>query len=182
MDVGAILPSHIEHETSANLATSDTAYLKTLLECYEEEIVGVAYFEGLADICTVPEHKAKMRLLAQVEQHTVDIVASLISQYGLTVRDRQTIVAEGAADALKGPQDWEGMMAYMRKIFPTYVADFERLERMAPPQDVAILKRMTEHEVVAIAFLELEAKGAADAVAPLQRFLARPIATISNAA
>jgi hypothetical protein len=36
---------------------------------------------------------------------------------------------------------------------------------------------MTEHEVVAIAFLELEAKGQEDATEPLHRFLATPRST-----
>jgi dimethylamine/trimethylamine dehydrogenase len=177
MDVGAVLPASIIGTEPANLPPADAAYLKTLLDYYEEEIGGVAYYETLAKICADPDHKAKMLLLAQVEQHTVDIVAPLIERHGLTARDAQTLVSEGEKDAHDGPQDWDGMIASMRKTFPGYIADFERLERMAPPQDMAILKRMTEHEVVAIAFLELEAKGAADAVAPLERFLSGPADT-----
>lgn len=177
MDVGAVLPLPLTLEEPANQPIPDVAYLKTLLDYFEEEVGGIAYFEALAEICTAPEHKAKMRMLAQVERHTADIVAPLLERHGLTPRDTQTLMSEGTADALRGPRDWEGMIAHMRKVFPGYIADFERLERMAPPQDVAILKRMTEHEVVAIAFLELEAKGQPDALAPLQRFLSQPILT-----
>lgn len=177
MDVGAALPQPILIDEPANLAKADAAYLKVLLDYYEEEIAGVAYYEALADLCQDTDQKHKMKLLAQVEQHTADIVAPLIMRHGLTPRDTQTLVAEGRADAQNGPQDWHGMIAHMRNIFPGYIADFERLERMAPAHDLPILKRMTEHEVVAIAFLELEAIGAQDAVAPLTRFLASPIAT-----
>jgi dimethylamine/trimethylamine dehydrogenase len=65
----------------------------------------------------------------------------------------------------------------MRQTFPGYIADFDRLERMAPPDDLPILKRMTEHEVVAIAFLELEAKKDPGSAAPLHRFLSEPVQT-----
>ena len=177
MDVGAQLAQPIRVEEPANRPQADPAYRKTLLDYYEEEIAGIAFFEALAGICTDPVHKAKLRLLAMVEQHTVDIVAPLIRRHGLVPRAGQTLVAEGKADAARGPQDWDGMIASMRKSFPGYIADFERLERMAPAQDVPILKRMTEHEVIAIAFLELEAQGDTDAVAPLNRFLAAPVAT-----
>ncbi len=176
MDVGADVPQPVRRDPAGMLQV-DAAYLRTLLDYYEEEIGGIAYFQGLADICTDPDQKAKMTLLAQVEQHTADIVAPLIERYGLTPRSQDVLAAEGAADARRGPQDWGGLIAHMRKVFPGYIADFERLERMAPPQDLPILKRMTEHEVVAIAFLELEAKGAPDAIAPLQRFLSTPVAT-----
>jgi len=176
-DVGAVLPVAIKIAEPANQPQAEVAYLKTLLDYYEEEIGGIAYFETLADICTDPDHKEKMRLLAQVEQHTADIVAPLLARHALTPGDRQTLLAKGQADARNGPQDWDAMIAGMRKIFPGYIADFERLERMAPVQDLPILKRMTEHEVIAIAFLELETKGAPDAVAPLIRFLAAPVAT-----
>lgn len=181
MDVGAVMPAHIVQEDAANQAEPDPAYLKTLLDYYEEEIGGVAYYEALAEICTMPEQKEKMRILARVEQHTVDIVKPLIDRYGLTPRASDIICAEGSADAQKGPQDYDGMIAYMRRIFPSYIADFERLERMAPPQDIPILKRMTDHEVVAVAFLELEAKGDADALEPLLRFLAGPVVTTQAA-
>jgi dimethylamine/trimethylamine dehydrogenase len=174
MDVGAVAPMPIRSPEVANQPMADAAYRQTLLDYYEEEIAGVAYFDALADICTDPAHKAKMSLLARVEQHTVAIVAPLIAQYGLAPRDQQTLMSEGIVDARNGPQDWEGMIATMRRTFPGYIADFERLERLAPSQDVAILKRMTRHEVVAIAFLELEAKGDPDADAPLHRFLSEP--------
>ncbi|WP_367278674.1 FAD-dependent oxidoreductase [uncultured Sulfitobacter sp.] len=181
MDVGAALPVTFTMEDPANQAQPDPAYLKTLLDYYEEEIGGVAYYEALADLCTTPEHKEKMILLARVEQHTADIVKPLIDRYGMTPRDADILCAEGIAVARKGPQDYDGMIAEMRRIFPGYIADFERLERMAPPQDMPILKRMTEHEVVAVAFLELEAKGDSDALEPLYRFLAAPAATTQAA-
>ncbi|MFX0540482.1 FAD-dependent oxidoreductase [Roseovarius sp. S4756] len=181
MDVGARMPAPISLEDPANVAQADATYLKTLLDYYEEEIGGIAYFNALADLCDTADHKAKLTLLADVERHTAQIVEPLLQRYDLTPRAVHVLGAEGTATIADGPQDWDAMIAHMRKLFPSYIADFERLERMAPPQDLPILRRMTEHEVVAIAFLELEAKGDPDATAPLLRFLSAPAATDSAA-
>ncbi|WP_227268979.1 oxidoreductase [Roseobacter weihaiensis] len=172
LDVGAVLPPTPGAPNAAFPPPVEAAYLETLLTYYEEEVAGIAYYQGLAEICDDPDHKAKMLLLAGIEERTAGIVKPLIDAYGLTPRTTVELRADGLADAASGPQDFAGMIAYMRRTFPAYIADFERLERMAPSADLPILKRMTEHEVVAIAFLELEAKGAEDSTAPLHRFLA----------
>ena len=177
MDVGTPSVQTASQAEPARTPHADAAYLETLLRYYEEEVGGIAYFEALAALCEEPEQKAKMTLLAEVEAHTASIVAPLLQRYGLTPRTAEILRAEGMADARKGPQDWDGMIGHMRQVFPGYIADFERLERMAPPQDLPVLRRMTEHEVIAIAFLELEARGDADAAAPLWRFLSGPVAT-----
>jgi dimethylamine/trimethylamine dehydrogenase len=72
-------------------------------------------------------------------------------------------------------------MTYMRAEFPRYISDFKALEAMAPAKDRAILKRMTEHEVAAIAFLEQEAAGDPNSTAPLNAFLADPATTAKAA-
>ncbi|MEM9198454.1 MAG: hypothetical protein AAGD12_11460, partial [Pseudomonadota bacterium] len=54
---------------------------------------------------------------------------------------------------------------------------FEALAAMAPAADRPLLDRMTEHEVVAMAFLEAEAQGAHDSTAPLLGFLSTPVST-----
>ena len=55
--------------------------------------------------------------------------------------------------------------------YPGYIDDFERLERMAPEEDIPALKILTEHEVVAIEFANREIAGDPDSVAPLRRYL-----------
>ncbi len=177
MDVSDVPSYAILGGATAAHAQADAKYLETLLQYYEEEVAGIAYFNALAEICDDPDQKTKMTLLAQVEQHTADIVAPLLTRHGLTPRGPDALAAEGAEDAARGPQDWHSLTQHMRQTFPGYIADFDRLERMAPPEDLHILKRMTEHEVVAIAFLELEAKKDPDSAAPLHRFLSEPVHT-----
>jgi hypothetical protein len=62
----------------------------------------------------------------------------------------------------------------MTLTFPADVEDFKSLEDIGPTADRPILRRMTEHEEVAIAFLEREAAGRADSTEPLAAFLAIP--------
>ena len=175
VDVGARLPEPPIASTNAALdkTTVDARYLETLNEYYEEEISGEAWFLALADLFD-GSRREKMLRLAQVERHTAKIVRPLIEAYGLTPKTTESLQEEGRKFAREGTQDWDGLIAEMRQSFPQYIDDFEALEAMAPPQDIAILKRMTEHEVAAIAFLELEAAGDPNSMASLDAFLADP--------
>lgn len=165
-DVGAVLPGAPHKQAPAD-------YFGTLALFYEEEISGEAWYAALADLFDGARAE-KMRLLAEVERHTAAIVRPLIDKHGLVVRDRAELEAEGRAEAARWADDWDGLLAYMTRTFPGYVADFQRLEAMAPPADREALNRMTEHEEVAIAFLEREAEGRADSTEPLTAFLAVP--------
>ena len=168
-DVGAVLPVPRATDKPAD-------YFGTLVAYYDEEISGEAWYAALADLFD-GDRAAKLRLLAEVERHTAEIVRPLIEKHGLEAGDRAALQAEGRAAAARWADDWDGLLAYMIRTFPAYVADFERLERMGPPADRPALRRMTEHEEVAIAFLEREAEGRADSIVPLQAFLAVPAAT-----
>lgn len=172
VDVGVAPPTFGQTNKKA-----EPGYLETLLQYYEEEIAGEAYFRALAERLPEPAQKQAMELLGDVEAHCAAIVAPLIKRYGLTPQDAATLVESGRADAARGPQDWAGLTAFMRAIFPGYIAEFLRLEAKAPPADRPVLRRMTEHELVAVAFLEAEKIGAEDSTAPLRRYLDTPVET-----
>lgn len=165
-DVGAVLATATSTQEPAD-------YFQTLTAYYEEEISGEAWYEALAELFD-GEQAAKLRLLADVERHTAEIVRPLIDKHGLVTKDRAALQAEGRAEAARWARDWDGLMAYMTETFPGYIPDFKRLEALAPPADRALLERMTEHEEVAIAFLNREAEGRADSTDPLTAFLAVP--------
>lgn len=162
-------------------ADASPEYQETLLQYYEEEIAGEAYFLALADRVSAPEAVERLRLLAEVERHCAAIVAPLLGKYGLTPRPTPVLIDEGRGDADKGPQSYPEMIAYMKRTFPAYIDDFERLEALAPDEDKAILRRMTEHEVVAIEFLDRETSGVADSTEPLTAYLSTPVATVQAA-
>ena len=146
-------------------------YLDTLLRYYEEEVEGEAYFNGIADRLSDLDHQAKMRLMAKVETYAAAAVYPLVRKYGLAPRPDAELHVSGKAQAAKETTGWSELIDRMRKIFPGYIDDFERLETMAPNADLRELKILTAHEVAAIAFLESEAKGEPDSDGPLRLYL-----------
>ncbi len=147
-------------------------YRKTLLDYYEEEIVGEAYFDALAEHFDGEGERDKLRLLARVERRAAEVVAPLLRKHNLTARDEAVLKSLGEAGvATHRDYGWREFMAYMVKRFPGYVDDFEALERLAPEADRPALKLLTRHEVVTIDFAGREVAGEAGSTAPLRRYL-----------
>ncbi|MEI4263823.1 oxidoreductase [Roseovarius sp. D0-M9] len=146
-------------------------YLETLKLYYEEEIEGEAYFAAIAERLEVPEHRDKMRLMADVETYAAAAVHPLLLKHGLVPRDAEGLHRTGRAQAENASGDWDSLIAEMRESFPAFMDDFARLEAMAPAEDLPALKVLTAHETAAIDFLEREAAGDPQSAAPMQRYL-----------
>ena len=58
--------------------TDNVVYLETLLKYYEEEVIGEAYFYGLADHIGGAVEREKLALLAEVERRAADVVRPLL--------------------------------------------------------------------------------------------------------
>ncbi|NRB05602.1 MAG: hypothetical protein HRU30_20320 [Rhodobacteraceae bacterium] len=59
----------------------------------------------------------------------------------------------------------------MRKTYPGYLCDFEELERLGANEDQQRLSFLTEHEVAAIKFLDIEADNPRGSALPLKAYL-----------
>ena len=146
-------------------------YLKSLLQHYEEEIEGKAYFAGIPDRFLSRGQKEKLMLLSEVETYTVAAMQSLAEKYGLTPRSTRELHANGHAQAADAPGDWNMLISEMQKTFPQYITDYERLEAMAPTEDLPGLRVVEAHNVAAVDFLNREAGNDPGSSAPLQQFL-----------
>ncbi|MCP4392059.1 MAG: NADH:flavin oxidoreductase [Gammaproteobacteria bacterium] len=144
-------------------------YLDTLLRYYEEEINGESYFYGLAEHFSERE---KTILLARAERVAAQAVEPLLEKYGLTPRLESDLLDEGR-EYVPRHRDyaWHEFMAYIVERYPDYLDDFKALEKMAPPEDLPALERLTEHEVVVIEFAQKELAGEPDSTAPLLSYL-----------
>lgn len=153
------------------MAQETGKYLETLQLYYEEEIEGEAYFDAIAERLTDPDEREKMHLMARVEAVAAASVAPLLRKHGLTPRPAAELQASGRASAAEVTKDYATLIAEWRRSFPAYMDDFERLEAMAPPEDLPALRVLTAHEVAAIAYLDLEDEGQPDSAAPMRRYI-----------
>jgi len=153
--------------------TATAEYHKTLLQYFEEEIMGEAYFHGLVPHFTEPGAKAALEALAHVERHAAEAEHPLIEKHDLKPRPQSELARLAEADTVSHTGlSWREFVSYMAKRYPAYLEDFAGLEKMAPPEDLPALQFLTEHEVAAIEFANLELAGNADSLRPLTRYLA----------
>jgi len=99
--------------------TDNAAYLETLLDYYEEEVMVEAYFYGLADHIGGAAEREKLALLAEVERRAADVVRPLLEKHGLVPRDESVLKALGEADVERHRHyGWMELMAYMAGRYP----------------------------------------------------------------
>ncbi len=157
--------------------TASAVYLETLLRYYEEEVMGVAYFHGLAGHIGGAAERGKLVLLAEVERRAAEAVRPLLDKHGLVPRDEAVLETLGAADVDRHRRySWMEFMAHIVARYPAYVDEFEALERLAPEDDLPALKLLRHHEVVAIDFANKEVAGDPDSLASIREYLGRPAA------
>jgi hypothetical protein len=150
----------------------DQKYLDTLVQYYEEEVEGEAYFAEAAKAYDDPLVREKLVLLAECERHAAESVEPLVRKYGLKPQSAASLQESGRADARATEANWAKMLEGMNKTYPGYVDDFRGLEALGPPEDQQRLNFLTEHELAAIEFLRLEAQDPENSVGPLKEYLA----------
>jgi dimethylamine/trimethylamine dehydrogenase len=156
------------------LGTDNAVYLKTLLAYYEDEVMGEAYFHGLAEHIDGGAERGKLVLLAEVERRAADAILPLLEKHGLVPRGDSVLKALGEAHVERHQHySWMEFVAYMAARYPAYVDDFEALEHLAPEEDLPALKVLTDHEVAAIDFANKEIAGDPDSLAPIREYLDR---------
>ncbi len=150
------------------MGTADT-YLQKLLSYYEDEIMGEAYFYGLARHF---DEREKLVLLARVERRAARAVYPLLQKYKLTPRDESVLKSRGEGHVERHRScQWSDFMLYIVQRYPGYLDEFKALERMAPEEDLHALKILTDHEVAAIDFAKKELAHDPDSLAPLHKYL-----------
>lgn len=134
--------------------------------------MGEAYFRGLGDRFSVEAQREKLALLAEVERCTAGVIRPLIERHGLVPRPLSVLSEAGRIEAVahRGV-GWRDLMQEMAGTYQVFVEEFRALERMAPDDDRAALSRLTDHELLIIAFAEQELAGSADSVDAIRRFL-----------
>lgn len=149
-------------------------YHDRLLQAYEGEVIGYAFFSRIASATEAADEKRKLHFLAGLEKRTADALAPLIERYNLTPRSKGDLTVEGYADAAKyAGLDWTAINARFVAEFPPYVDDFLATEALAPDEDLRLLKLITSHEIALIAFAQEEVAGSEFGMGHLQSYFAQ---------
>ena len=134
---------------------NNTQYTLLILEAYEDEVAGAAYFDSLAQ--AYPQHSSFFQKCAALERTTANRLNELLRKYHLTPSAQTTLEERGALDArIEATSDWRMLMQQSIKSYARYVAEFKALEAMGPAEDQPILAALTAHEVKLIEWMRLE--------------------------
>jgi dimethylamine/trimethylamine dehydrogenase len=148
-------------------------YQATLQLFYEEEVIGEAFFAGLAN--RFPELRAHraMRLLSAMERCVVDFVRPLLDKYDLRPRGDAELHGMGSLEAEhRATSTWHDYVTSIATSFPVFLEEFAALRRVAPAADLPLLKIFDDHEIAAIEFAKREIAGDPDSLDSLTDFLA----------
>ena len=134
---------------------NNTQYTLLILEAYEDEVAGAAYFDSLAR--AYPQHSSSIQKCAALERTTANRLIELLRKYHLTPSARTSLEERGAPDArIEATSDWRMLMQQSIKSYARYVAEFKALEAMGPAEDQPILAALTAHEVQLIEWMRVE--------------------------
>ena len=130
-------------------------YLALVLEAYEAEVAGAAYFEGL--IPHFPDQVEFLQRCVALERATALRLDELLRKYQLTPAARAILDARGAQHArAESSGDWRQLLHKSVEYYPRYVTEFQALEAMGPAEDQPVLAALTAHEVQLIDWMRAE--------------------------
>jgi hypothetical protein len=131
-------------------------YTDGLRQAYEGELVGERLYRLLATRCTEKAHRSSLTAIADVERctHTVLAPIALRLQIHPSEADLWSRVERRVLQLER--LSWSEFLEKALVEWPPYIAEFEALERMAPPGDGPSLAFVVEHERVLVEFARLE--------------------------
>ena len=133
----------------------DMQYTLRVLEAYEDEVAGAAYFDGLA--LAYPQQSAFFEKCAALERATACQLNALLRKYQLTPRAQATLEERGALDARReAGSGCKRLMQQSIKSYARYVTEFKALEAMGPTENQPILAALTAHEIQLIEWMQAE--------------------------
>jgi amino-acid N-acetyltransferase len=134
---------------------ANAQYTAAVLEAYEDEVAGAAYFDALASV--YPRKAAFFRKCAALERATAIELGALIGKYQLTPQSRAALEERGARDTrADGVMHWRELMQQSIRSYARYVDEFRALEAIGPAEDQPVLAALTAHEVRLIEWLREE--------------------------
>ncbi len=155
--------------TDAAKTTASKEYLRLLLQYYEEEISGIAYFTALSKYLG---KENLFILLAEIEVLAGETIEPLLLKYSLNPRPKAVLEDIGKLHAKDHINlKWGGFIDHIINHYPKYLDEFDELSAMAPIEDKATLNMLTQHEIATIDFARMEKSSMPNSTEPLRRYI-----------
>jgi hypothetical protein len=150
-------------------------YDTLLLDAYNGEVFGDAFFGAMAAAQPDPERRAKLEVLQTVEARTATSLRRLLANAGLHADDATSRKQGEELAAGLEPENWDEFISGLHGALPDFLAKFERLRDIAgTPTDPALVA-LVNHERAIERFAELEMNGDdKGSLKPLEEHLRRP--------
>jgi hypothetical protein len=131
------------------------------VKAYQGEVLGEALFDRMADQIDDADHKAKMRVLAELERRTKEAVAPALERAGLPTQpdDESLETAEALAGAADTP--WKDLLATFEPITSQFCAMYRHIGELDPSERAAS-DLLVAHELALRAFARAEIDGDTD--------------------
>ncbi len=145
--------------TDSVSAPSDEA-VRLWVESYQGEVLGVAYFAGMAQRVTDPALREKIELLTCLEHSTKDLLQPVISRLGVAAEPDQAVV--DAAGNVTDDVEYLPMLKNFVAAAADYLGRYTRLRSLVQPPDAPIVDQLIAHELAFELFARRELAGEFD--------------------
>jgi len=129
-------------------------YLTDLLEAYNGEIGGEAFFSALAQSAATPDNAAKWQMLARLEHCVAARLRPELKARGVTLPPADDELRRGLDSAAEyALLPWREALAKLRPALEAYVRDFQAAESRMPANLKSLAQFVTAHEVALLEFV-----------------------------
>lgn len=139
---------------SVNTASDEAVRL--WVESYQGEVLGEAYFAGMAKRITDPALREKVELLTCLERSTKELLEPVVKRLGVEAEPDQAMV-----DAAGNVTDVEylPMLESFIAAAAEYLGRYTRLRSLVEPSDASIVDQLIAHELAFELFARRELAG-----------------------
>jgi hypothetical protein len=140
-------------------APSDEA-VRLWVESYQGEVLGEAYFAGMAQRVTDPALREKIELLTCLERSTKELLQPVISRLGVAAQPDPAAV--DAAGNVTDDVEYLPMLKNFVAAAADYLGRYTRLRSLVEPADAPIVDQLIAHELAFELFARRELAGESD--------------------
>jgi len=154
----------------APLFTADEGIGELWVKAYQGEVLGEAFFSGVADRLDDAERASRMRVLATLERRTKDAVAPALERAGISTEpDPEMLQVAAALAPASAGGTWEDFMTSVVNVTDQYLLLYRRIGELSlAERETAEL--LVAHEIALGDFARAELAG--DAATSLNPVLA----------